>query len=405
MQAETAATEKLSLAKRALNAITSPVGLLIAGAAAVAALTKAVYDVNQSLQDLKDLGQAFLKDKFWGTGEAFQDLQKATVQLRKDMIGLTQDLQKLNDIAGDKGFDFQDETKNLNFRKQAYEDYVAFRIKASEKEIEIATREKEIADQAVRAEESRRGVGKGNALKEFYDKQSEAVQKLYDANDKYLDLTTQVIPKERRKMINDEIIQEIELLRSKKLGADSAVETLKNQVADETLLLEKRQKAFQKLTEEQLKAQNEEFLLLEKFGLQRAELDDLLATKDAVALQRKITDLGLTRLGIEQQNELAKVIVETQKNELDRAAALDKIDAKRKENLETIATLEKEIARIQTDREIFEAQELVAEKQKKSNELLQDSLSKTFLFSTKVKKAALNALQEEFEATASEFEY
>jgi hypothetical protein len=395
LQAETVATEKLSLAKRVLNAITSPVGLILLAVGAVVALTKAVFDVNQSLQDSLTIGKAFAQDKFWGTGSLFQNLAKETIKFRKEINGLNEELQILNDNEGDLNFVYQDQTITLNERKKALEDYNKSRLEASLKGVEIAKRELDLANLALQAEESRRGVGKGKALQEFYDKQSESVQKLFDAEDKYKDLIELEIPKAQREFKEQTILDEIELIRSKKLGADSQVEILKKQVDDEKSLIAERKKSLQDLTDAQLKAQNEEFDLLEKFGIKRSELDALVTETDAVKLARDLDELGRTRISIAQKESLAKVILESQKNAIDRSNQQAKIDEKEIENKKTLIKLQNEIDLINKTEQLRLAKEDLDRQKTLNEKLLSDSLSQQNVFNSKKEQLVLDGLKKE----------
>ena len=398
LQAETVATEKLSLAKRVLNAITSPVGLILLAVGAVIALTKAVYDVNQSLQDSLTIGKAFAQDKFWGTGTLFQDLAKETIKFRKEINGLNEELQILNDNEGDLSFVYQDQTITLNERKKALDEYNNARLQASQKGIEIAQRELDLANLTLKAEESRRGVGKGNALQEFYDKQSEAVQKLFDANDKYLDLIELEIPKAQREFKEQTIIDEIELIRSKKLGADSQVEILKKQVDDETTILQNRKESLKQLTEAQLNAQNTEIELLKEFGLTKTEIENLIAEQDAVKLARDLDELGRTKLSIAQKETLAKVVLESQKNALDRANQQAKIDEKEIENKKTLLKLQNEIEQINLDEAKRISNENLQDIAKNTENLKQKSLESDNVFNRKKQQLVLENYKKEREA-------
>ena len=393
--AEEAATQKLSLAKRALNAITSPTGLIIAGAAALIALGKALYDVNQGLQDSVEIGKAITKDAFWGTGDQFKNLTINTINFRKEINGLNESLQKLRDEEQDLLFVYQDETRALNEREKALSDYNTARQKALEAEINIAKREKQLADDALKAEESRRGVGRGKALQEFYTKASEAAQKLFEVEDKYNDFISLELPKSERQLFDQRIINEIELLRSKKLGADSAVEILKKQVTDEKSILADRQAALDTLKKAQAAAFEEEISLLQKFGLTRKELDKLISTNDALALQRQIVQLGKTKLNVEQQTELAKVVLEIQKARLDNDSQQAAIEDKRIQNLKEIARLQTEIRDVEYQREIYELQLKIVDNQQKSEILRQKSLTKTNLFRLKYSQNAILATKKE----------
>jgi len=406
IKAEEAATQKLSLAKRALNAITSPAGLALLAVAALAALAKATYDLNQAVQDSVELSTAQTKS-FLTQNDVYIKLTKATIAYRKEIGDLELKLQEINDTAGDQSEIAADETIALGLRKKALEEAATARIKAAEQELDIATRQKEIADLELERAEANPLVGKGNALQEFRDKQVEAQKKLFDASDKLGDLD-RILAQEQRKFTIQEITDEIELIRSKKLGADSAVETLKKQVADETTILTNRRSALAKLEAEQKKAQDEEIALLTKFGLTKKEIDDLIAETDAVALARELKSFGQAeknfRLSVGQTEELAKVVLEAQKNKLDRTDAQNKLDEKAIENTKTLLALERSLLENEQKRAILDAEETLKNKEKAEQVAQQAALTNSRLFNRDKEKAALDALEKTEDARNKAYE-
>ena len=396
IKAEEAATQKLSLAKRALNAITSPAGIALALVAAFALMLKYLTSINQEVKDFFSAIGAAVSD-LGSSGNEFSKLEKLVVKFRKEINGLKKDLQELNDTAGDLGEQANDETLALGLRKQFLDEAAKARIKAAEKEVEIALRKKEIVDQELKAEESRYGNRAGSANQEFYDAQAEAAAELFEANDKLGDLD-RILSQEKRKFTIQEITDQIELIRSKKLGADSAVETLKKQVADETTILTNRRASLAKLETEQKKAQEEEIQLLTKFGLSKKEIDDLIAETDAVALARELKSFGQAekgfRLSVGQTEELAKVVLEAQKNKLDRTDAQNKLDDKAIENAAELVRLEKELLKTQQQAEQLVLDETIAEKEKKQAIAIKRSFNDSQFFNKKTEDAALKSIEE-----------
>lgn len=396
IKAEEAATQKLSLAKRALNAITSPAGIALALVAAFALMLKYLTSINQEVKDFFSAIGAAVSD-LGSSGNEFSKLEKLVVKFRKEINGLKKDLQELNDTAGDLGEQANDETLALGLRKQFLDEAAKARIKAAEKEVEIALRKKEIVDQELKAEESRYGNRAGSANQEFYDAQAEAAAELFEANDKLGDLD-RILSQEKRKFTIQEITDQIELIRSKKLGADSAVETLKKQVADETTILTNRRASLAKLETEQKKAQDEEIQLLTEFGLSKKEIDDLIAETDAVALARELKSFGQAekgfRLSVGQTEELAKVVLEAQKNKLDRTDAQNKLDDKAIENAVELVRLEKELLKTQQQAEQLVLDETIAEKEKKQAIAIKRSFNDSQFFNKKTEDAALKSIEE-----------
>ena len=396
IKTEEAATQKLSLAKRAFNAITSPAGIAIAAGAAIFALTKYIAGINKAFSDFFGLLGAKLQDLV-ATGSEFEKLKILTIAYRDSINRLNQELQILQDNEGDLLAVYNDSTLALGIRKKALQDYTIAAIEAKEKAVEIAQQELDIANQEVKAQESLIGAGKGQADAEFYTKQSEAIQKLYDANDKLNDFKNIEIPKMNRQTFDEEIINDIELIRSKKLGADSQIETLRTQINDENTLLAERRKALDDFTKAQQQAQDEETKLLEKFGLKKAEIDDLIATKDAVALAKKIKALENIRLNEAEQAELAKVVLEVQKSELERKALGNKLDEKEIANKKELLRLTDELNQVQLQRKVDESEQALKEQQLKTQQRQDESLASFNLFSRKKQKIAENQIEKEVE--------
>ena len=397
IKTEEAATQKLSLAKRAFNAITSPAGIAIAVGAAILALTKYIAGINKAFGDFFDLIGAKLQDLV-ATGNEFEKLKILTIAYRDSINRLNQELQILQDNEGDLLARYNDSTLALGIRKKALQDYNKAAIEAKEKAVEIAQQELDIANQEVKAQESLIGAGKGQADAEYYTKQSEAIQKLYDANDKLNDFKNIEIPKMNRQTFDEEIINDIELIRSKKLGADSQIETLRTQINDENTLLAERRKALEDFTKAQKAAQVEETKLLEKFGLKKAEIDDLIATKDAVALAKKIKALENLRLNEAEQAELAKVVLEVQKAELERTAFKNKLDEKAIANQKELARLTLELNKAKIEGAAFAREQELKEKQLDRQKKKDESLSSLFLFSRKKQKQSEAAFDTELES-------
>lgn len=392
LKAEEAATKKLSLARRALNAITSPVGLLLLAAAAIAAIAKAAYDLNQSFRDQADLIAANGKDILFNT-KAYSDYEKALISLRKETRSYQKQIQELSDTEGDLERVAGDQTQVISKRIPLEREAAAARIETAKKELEFAIRQKDLADLAIKREEANPIVGKGNARQEFLDRQEEARSKLFEANDKLVDLVEINAAKERQ-ITDEQIIKQIELIRSKKLGADSEVEILKQQALDEGTILKNRREALDKLTKQQVEAQNEEVRLLQSFGLEKKEIEDLIKTTDGLALQKKLVNLE-TRLDISQRDELAKVVVEAQKSELDRSIKLDKLREQEIKNAETVLRIQKEINQATLDQTKLDAQSNLAESKGRTSTLEQRSLSRGFLFNRKTRDSTLGSIEEE----------
>ena len=212
LKAEEAATQKLSLAKRALNAITSPIGIAIAAVAALTAAVLYLESINQRVADSAARLVASFDDKR-SRGQEFTKLLELQIKYRDSLNKSNEELQILKDNEGDLLARYEDTTLALGERKKALDEYFIAAQKAKEKELEIAQGAADIAKQDVIAQEALFGNVKGSAKAEFYTKQSEAVQKLYEAQDKLNDFLTIEKPKKEREIFDQEIINDIELIR------------------------------------------------------------------------------------------------------------------------------------------------------------------------------------------------
>lgn len=173
----------------------------------------------------------------------------------------------------------------------------------------------------------------------------------------------------RRQIAQTEIINDVELIRSKKLGADAQVQILTKQVADEKIQLEERERLNDELRQKQINAQNEEIKILAQLktskgeqAISEAELNDLIATTDAVVLAGKLKNLRATRLSQEATDEVAKVVKEAQDNEIANNERIAKFEEEKVDRLAKIRKLDQEIAIIQQNTQLQALGELGANK-------------------------------------------
>lgn len=316
----------------------------------------------------------------------------------------------------------QDNTISLNEQKAALEGAVQARQEAAKIAVQIANKELEVSELELERSLSQNKVSKEEIdllkrkgfqtisssalalkageveLKAFYERY-EAQLAAADVLD---DLDRQEAERQRQ-IIQTETINNIELIRSKKLGADAQVQILTKQVSDEKIQLEDREKIQQQLTDRQLAAQAEEIKLLENFGLTQSEVLDLINEKDAVLLSNKLKDLRATRLSDEATTELAKVINESQTAQLAREAQLAKFEDERIQREQKILRLNQEIAIINEQSVLEDVTNMEAQRQKildQSNATILQNNNVFIRASLQARQKAANEeeaiLQEEF---------
>lgn len=411
LQAETVATEKLSLAKRVLNAITSPVGLILLAVGAVVALTKAVYDVNQATQDWFALKDAKVLDatrsKLQGYTTSAYDHTKAVIDLRKETNSYLVKLAELKDAEGDLTEISNDSTLSFGQRQEAFKKANQARIDLATIELDYAKKELAIADLAVKKAEDDTLVKKGQALNEVYLKQAEARVKAFEAEDALGDLTRTNAEKERQ-IIQTKTSFEVDLILKKKENAFASSQILEESIAKETASLKNRRKLINKLNKEELKNQKEQFKAFNegidaenkvnaKAGEQlkkRVNFQDLVNTKDAVQLARKIELLRETNLTDEQASQVAKIVANAQNQQIENKKKLNEQTKLELELKQKLATIELENVQRTKDSEIDIINEQQSEKVSIYEEANNQILENENVFNIEMNKLRLKALDD-----------
>lgn len=351
-------------------------------------------------------GTEKIKNAFDGNISAIQDQIKGYDELTRaifayeDQLRLLQvaqvkvnmDEEDFNEIAADT-------TISLNEQKAALEGAIKSRLESArigkqigDAELKLAGMQLELelrknkvseADIALLKEQGFQNISASKLSVKASTEAINAVQEKYLAQlaaaDRLEDLDRQEAER-RRQLAQTEIINEVELIRSKKLGADAQVQILTKQVADEKIQLEERQNLNDLLRQKQLEAQNEEIRLLAKLktskkeqAISEIELNDLIATTDAVVLAGKLKLLRDNKLSEEQTIAVAKVVNEAQLNQIANDERLAKFEEEKVERLGKIARLNQEIAIIEQNTQLQALNEVSAnkaEKERLANELL-----------------------------------
>jgi hypothetical protein len=313
---------------------------------------------------------------------------------------------RLNDAKMDEE-DFNeiqnDNTISLNKQKAALEGAIKARFEQAKISTEIADKEYGLAVKQAELELRKNKVSeegitllRAQGYEAFLNSEqtvklsNEAIDALQEkflaqktAIDALEDLERQEAER-RRQVIQTETINNIELIRSKKLGADEAVKILTKQVADEKFQLEERENFNNQLRQKQLEAQDEEIRLLGAFGLKKEEVYDLINEKDAVVLANKLKALRADRLSQEATDELAKIVFEAQTNSIAYNEQLEKFQDERIKREEKILQINREIAIINEQNVLTEVEKIEQEKQKILDKSNQEILEKNNVFNKKL---------------------
>lgn len=186
---------------------------------------------------------------------------------------------------------------------------------------------------------------------------------------------------ERRRIIfQEEIINNIELIRSKKLGADEEIEILKQQIADEGQQLEIRRELYEQLQQKQ----NEGFEVmineLTKFGVSYEEIQSLINEKDQVILANRLKELRATKLSQAATDEFAKVILQVQDSRIEYAKQKAKFDEDEIKRQQKLLQLEKETIIIERQTNLTELQAYEQQRQEILDKSNQDILQSNNVF-------------------------
>lgn len=399
--------------------------------------TQALYD--ESAKKSKEATE-LLSTAFDGNTNAIIEQSAAYDKLTKEIFAFEDQLrilqvaqEKLREDEEDYNEIQADTTLSLNEQKKALEGAIESRLGAAKIGQTIARTELELAKSQLELELRKNKVSEEDialAKKKGLEHLTEgklsikvsndslnAVQEKYLAEIKASDVLDDLDRQEserRRQIVQTETIDQIELIRSKKLGADEQVKILTQQVADEKNQLEDRERFEEQLRSKQLDAQNEEVKLFEKFiyarykggklieeqAITAQQVNELISEKDAVLLAKKIK---ATNLSVIQQEELAKVILEAQTNDLAYEAQKAKFEEERIKREQKILQLNREIFIINEQSTLSEIEKIEAERQRILDESNEKVLQSNNVFNKKLlnqrKQASLEAdsiIEEEY---------
>lgn len=383
-------------------------------AGASEAASKAIDDLSTSF----DNNVSKISNQIKGYEDLARSIFELEDQLMKLNIALEQakmDEEDFNEIAADS-------TISLNKQKAALEGAIQQRLIQAKIGKQIADSEYEISVKKLKQDLRIKDVSEENIA--LIDKQGykaflnskltikasddtlKALQESYlkqlAADDRLDDLDRQEAER-RRQRIQTDTLNEIELIRSKKLGADEQVKILTKQVSDEKNQLQDRQNFEDQLKQKQDEALKEEIKLFEKFGLSQAEVLDLINEKDAVRLANRITQLNKDIISTEVATELAKVVLEAQTNELAYQDQLAKFEDERIKREQKILQLNREINIINENSLLNEVENIEKNRQDILNKSNEKILQGNNVFNQKLLKQRKEASDQEAVIVDTEF--
>lgn len=353
-KAETGA-ERLRLSLKGIAAI-GIVGIITGLVAALRQSQGVIDDVTLGFYKLIDaltLGAT----NYAGAEEA---LQSYTLNIRK----LRAELQLLILDEEDELQISQDNTLGYNRRNEALLKSIELKKQINDKNVEIAQSEYDVALANVAA-----GAAIGAVNNATLDALAEADLKLKKARDDQQDFLTITEPEILRKRQSEELIRDLELVRSKKKSSTAQVDILEKQINDEKLQIEERENALKQFNEANRATFDEQIRLIkERTGIQ-FDAEVLLQERNNIALAEKLKNL---QLGEEVTSALATIIKKSQDAEIKGLNDQAVLEEAKIQRLKTIEQLQRDMAKARredaiNDIEVAQAQNNLEEDRARIN--------------------------------------
>jgi hypothetical protein len=306
---------------------------------------KSFTNIGTGIGDISNIFKDFTKD-VEAQKKMLDELTVATFEYENALRKLQLTQLKLNLDEEDANEIYADETRILSERNKALNDAIKLRKASAQIGVQIAKTEEDLAMKNAIASLQAKNVSdeelemikkKGaeylvqskfaNKLtKDELDNLNEKVKANLQAEDALADLPRQEATR-LAKQVQDQQSASIELILKKKLNAQEEIAILTKQVADEKIILSERAKIIENLRTKELESTQ---ALIDKFNQkideenklnkgneralkQRVDFQDLINTKDSVALGEKLKALKITEA---QQELVAKIVADAQNNEI-----------------------------------------------------------------------------------------
>ena len=374
LKASSEGASKLSTAFKAITAV-GLVGAIVAITAAIKGNLEFVKFSERMWSKLLDT----LSGGMTNYEAATIAQQKLTESLRKQRLELQQlvlDEQDQIEISNDTTISYAN-------RDEALQKSFDLREKIAKKNVEIAQEEFDAAEAQVIA-----GAVIGNVTDDQLNKRTDAQLKLNEAKDAVDDLDRQRSERQRKRT-EDELIRDLELLRSKKKASTAAIDLLENEITEQKNQIEEREKSLQKFNETNRKTFDQQIKLIkDRLGIE-FNADDLLAERDNVLLAEKLKKLETEKnLGEAVVGKLAEVIKKAQDAEIKGLQFAGDLEEDKIKRLQTIQQIQEEIDKARRDDLLSDLQIQENIKKQQSDRLSTQLSTKPF------RKSELDTLKE-----------
>lgn len=307
------------------NIISEVVGAIFKLASALGKLI--TLDFSGAFEDASDAMDGF---KFAVTG-AFKegvklvqmqiDLEEATIKTTTAQAKLNKEIEKLEIISGDS-------TKSFAVREAAAEKARKSQIALAEETISIAKQELDIID--LKVKQAKR---QDTDSRELRQEQADAAAKLIEAEGS-LTVALANNEKERLELKQDRLEKDLDILID---GFDNVKAINERIIASDSMTIEKRQALLDKTVQLGEASFAKQIETLKQFTNVNLDENDLLAEQDAILLNEKIRNLGLSEIiegrlleVIREKRTAAQDLVEAQKS-LDDEVIANKLENARKQ--------------------------------------------------------------------------
>lgn len=221
------------------------------------------------------------------TGDAMAELDNRIRENVKVTRGLTKEIAELNAQQEIQQAIADDATRSFKEQEDAAERVRQIIEKKSAKEIQLAKmKQAEVAKQI----EIEKAAGKN--IEELLDKKLEADLQLLDAENNYT-LAVMQNEKERAQLKQDRLERDLDILID---GYDNQMKINRDLIKDETKTFEERRALLEKTVQLGQDSFDKQIETIQKFTGIQVDANDLINESDAVALNQKIRNYGLSEI-------------------------------------------------------------------------------------------------------------
>lgn len=232
-------------------------------------------EIQRQAQAARDQAQAFAD-----LASAKLRARRANQALAKQVENLRTEEELLRQVAGDATLSFAEQEEAAQKSAEAVRQRAELEIQAARNSLEVINREIALRSRF------------GQQIDDLVDQQVSAYQELAGAERDLL-LTQQEIATERRQLVQDRLERDLDILID---GVDNQAKINFDFINNEEKALEARRQKFAETERILQDSFDQQIRIIEEFAGQNVDAQSLITETDAVALNEKIRQLGLSEI-------------------------------------------------------------------------------------------------------------